>query len=177
MVRWLAPILSFTSEEIWRFMPGERPESVFLTTWYETPEAPKDTIDWPALIALRGDVTRELEKLREAGTVGSPLDAEIDVYCVPDEFARFATLGEELRFLFITSHARVHKAAKAPEGAVPAVNTGREGVWLTVKRTADPKCPRCWQRRPDVGQNAEHPELCSRCATNVAGAGEVRRFV
>jgi isoleucyl-tRNA synthetase len=177
MVRWLAPILSFTAEEIWRFMPGKRSESVFLETWYQAPQAPSDAIDWPALIALRGDVTRELEKLRDAGSIGAPLDAEVDVYCVADEHARFAALGEELRFLFITSHARVHEVQDAPAGAVPALNTGCAGVWLTVKPTSDQKCVRCWQRRPDVGQHATHPELCGRCVTNVDGPGEQRKYL
>jgi isoleucyl-tRNA synthetase len=177
MVRWLAPILSFTAEEIWRHMPGERAESVFLTTWHPLPAVPRDRIDWPALIALRGDVTRELEKLRDAGAIGAPLDAAVDVYCAPGELARFSALGEELRFLFITSHARVHEARQPPEGAVPAESVGNAGVWLTVKRSEDPKCVRCWQRRGDVGQHAEHPELCGRCVTNVEGGGEVRRYV
>ena len=111
MVRWLAPILSFTAEEIWRFLPGEHGESVFLETWHAVPETPSDTIDWPALIQLRSDVVRELEKLRDAGSIGAPLDAEVDVYCAPDEYARFNALGEELRFLFITSEARVHEVS------------------------------------------------------------------
>jgi isoleucyl-tRNA synthetase len=76
MVRWLAPVLSFTAEEIWRYLPGERSESVFLETWHTVPETQPDNIEWPALIQLRTDVTRELEKLRDAGSIGAPLDAE-----------------------------------------------------------------------------------------------------
>jgi isoleucyl-tRNA synthetase len=175
MVRWLAPILSFTAEEIWRFIPGKRAESVFLTTWHPLPEVPKDDTDWPALIELRGDVMRELEKLRVAGTIGAPLEAEVDVYCSPQEFARFNTLGDELRFLFITSAARVHKVDSAPSGAdiVPCTHGG---AWIRVTRTDAAKCVRCWHRRADVGSNAAHPELCARCVTNVDGPGETRRF-
>ena len=91
MVRWLAPILSFTAEEVWGYLPGERSESVFHETWHELPQVPEDTIDWDALIALRSDVTRELEKLRDAGLIGAPLDARVDVYCTPDERARFVS--------------------------------------------------------------------------------------
>jgi isoleucyl-tRNA synthetase len=175
MVRWLAPIISFTSEEIWRFLPGKRAESVFLTTWHELPDAPKDDIDWPALIELRADVMRELEKLRVAGTIGAPLEAEVDVYCSPQEFAHFNTLGDELRFLFITSAARVHKVDSAPTGPdIVACTHG--GVWMRVTPTEAAKCVRCWHRRPDVGSIAAHPELCARCATNVDGPGETRRF-
>ena len=177
MVRWLAPILSFTTEEVWGYLPGKRQESVFHETWHALPQVPTDPIDWQALIALRTDVTRELEKLREAGRIGAPLDARVDVYCVPDEFARFAALGAELRFLLITSHAQVHEATLAPAGAVPATNTGRAGVWILVQPSADPKCVRCWQHRSDVGADDRHPQLCARCVSNIEGPGERRIFV
>ena len=178
MVRWLAPVLSFTAEEIWQFLPGERAESVFLETWHPVPEVSARDVEWPALLQLRTDVTRELEKLRDAGTIGSSNDAEIDVYCAPGEYARFNALGEELRFFFITSHARVHRIEGAPPAeAVLAINTGRSGVWIAVKPTSDSKCVRCWQRRPDVGSNPKHPEICGRCVSNVEGPGEERQFV
>src|SRR5260370_42305156 len=103
MVRWLAPILSFTAEEVWRHLPGERRESVFHETWHTPPQAPADAIDWHALMQFRTDVTRELEKLRDTGAIGAPLDARVDVYCVADEVARFAALGAELPLLLIPS--------------------------------------------------------------------------
>jgi isoleucyl-tRNA synthetase len=177
MVRWLAPILSFTAEEAWRHLPGARRDSVFHDTWHSPPQAPADAIDWDALMLLRTDVTRELEKLRDTGAIGAPLDASVEVYCAADEFARFASLGEELRFLLITSHARVHKAAAAPVGAVAAANTGRAGVSILVQASTDPKCVRCWHRRPDVGSDARHPQLCARCVSNIEGPGEQRKFV
>ncbi|HTX06386.1 MAG TPA: isoleucine--tRNA ligase [Steroidobacteraceae bacterium] len=178
MVRWLAPLLSFTAEEIWEFLPGERSESVFLETWHAVPEVSAADIEWPALLQLRTDVTRELEKLRDAGSIGAPLDAEVDLYCAPDEYARFDALGDELRFFFITSHARVHRIEGAPPAeAVLASNTGRSGVWIAVKATSDPKCIRCWQHRPDVGSDPKHPEICGRCVANIEGPGEHRRYI
>jgi len=177
MVRWLAPILSFTAEEVWGYLPGERRESVFHETWHALPQAMDDPIDWDALIALRSDVTRELEKLRDAGLIGAPLDARVDVYCSADECARFAVLGGELRFLLITSEAQVHAVEAPPAGAVAASNTGRSGVWILAQRTDDPKCVRCWQRRPDVGEDSRHPQLCRRCVGNIEGPGEDRQFV
>ena len=177
MVRWLAPILSFTAEEIWRFLPGKRAESVFLETWYAAPEAQADPIDWPAFIQLRGDVVRELEKLRETGSIGAPLDAEADIYCTAAELGRFDALGAELRFLLITSEARVHQVTAPPAGATAATNTGSAGVWIAVKPAAAAKCVRCWQKRPDVGLNSAHPELCGRCVSNIEGPGERRLFV
>jgi isoleucyl-tRNA synthetase len=99
------------------------------------------------------------------------------VYCAPAELARCAALGDELRFLLITSEAQVHEVAAAPPGAVPASSTGRTGVWIVVQPTAEAKCVRCWQRRRDVGADARHPQLCGRCVTNIEGPGENRKYV
>jgi isoleucyl-tRNA synthetase len=179
MVRWLAPILSFTAEELWRHLSGPRAESVFLSTWHPLPELPPAEIDWPALIALRGDVARELERLRIAGEIGAPLDAELDVWCSAKQFPRVSALGSELRFLMITSEARVHEVASAsevPSQAVPAPGIEGGGVWLQVRASREVKCVRCWQRRPDVGVSADHPELCGRCVGNLSLPGESRRY-
>ena len=176
MVRWLAPILSFTAEEIWRFMPGVRAESVFLTIWHDLPAAPAATIDWQACIALRADLSRELERLREAGQIGGALDAEVDMYCNASQFPRFTALGDELRFVLIVSAARVHAVpdlAAVPAGAVPS---SREGLWLQVRPSNALKCVRCWHRPGDVGANAEHPELCGRCVVNITTTGETRSW-
>jgi isoleucyl-tRNA synthetase len=175
MVRWLAPILSFTAEEMWRYLPGEHAESVFLATWHVLPEVPRDDIDWNALIELRGNVLGELEKLRDAGVIGAPLEAEVDIYATPAAYARVNALHEELRFFLITSEARVHQVSAPPATAI-AASAGLGDVWLTVKETEAAKCARCWNRRPDVGTHPEHPELCGRCITNISSAGEKRVF-
>jgi isoleucyl-tRNA synthetase len=183
MVRWLAPILSFTSDEIWSFMPGKRGESVFLETWHKLPTPPSapDAIDWNALIALKTAVGQELEKLRVAGTIGSPLDAEVEVFCKDEFLERFKSLGEELRFLLIVSNAqvkRVSNAAGPPVGAIKVAEVAKEGgLWIRVQATPAPKCERCWHHRPEVGSNAEHPTICGRCVDNVTGPGETRTFV
>jgi isoleucyl-tRNA synthetase len=181
MVRWLAPVLSFTAEEIWQVLPGaqSKPKSVFLTTWHEFPQLPAPRIEWDALIALRQAVLRELEKLREAGTIGAPLEAEVDVYALPDHAQRYAALGDELRFLTITSAARVHVVHSEPDGVVVAEvgNAIIPGVWLKVRRTGGNKCVRCWHLTPDVGHHAEHPELCGRCVGNIGGHPERRQHV
>jgi isoleucyl-tRNA synthetase len=176
MVRWLAPVLSFTAEEIWRQLPGAQGESVFLTQWHALPEAAAHDVEWPAFFQLKRDVSRELEKLRDAQQIGAPLDAEVDVYCVPAEFERFNALGAELRFLLITSEATVHKVSAPPAGAVPASETGREGVWLAVRASTHPKCVRCWHHRVEVGADPAHPDICARCSSNIDGPGEARRF-
>jgi isoleucyl-tRNA synthetase len=178
MVRWLAPILSFTAEEIWSFMPGARNESVFFNTWVALPQGAgqRPSIDWDAILNLRSAVSRELEKLRNAGAIGAPLDAEIDVYAAPSLLQTVQPFGEELRFVFITSGARVHPADQRPADAVAAEEGESNLAWIVARPTSAAKCVRCWHKRPDVGSIAKHPELCGRCATNVDGPGEQRRY-
>jgi isoleucyl-tRNA synthetase len=177
MVRWLAPILSFTAEEIWKFLPGKRDASVFLATWWQLPEVAKTgSVDWDAVIALKADVARELERLRAAGELGAPLEAAVDVYLDEAQHRRMAALGDELRFALITSQARLHPAAGRPASAVAAITLASEGAWISVAVETAPKCARCWHRRADVGADPKHPEICGRCAANVEGPGETRRY-
>src|SRR5688500_7901323 len=169
LMRWLAPILSFTSEEIWRYMPGARSESVLFNTWLELPKdlTQRPSIDWDAILNVRSAISRELEKLRNAGSIGAPLDAEVDVYCKGQLLDTLQAFGEELRFAFITSAARVHSADSRPAGAVAADEGDNNTTWIAVKPTTAVKCVRCWHKRPDVGQDSRHPELCVRCVTNI----------
>jgi isoleucyl-tRNA synthetase len=178
MVRWLAPILSFTAEEIWRHMPGERTESVFHSTWATLPAAEEVTssVDWPVVLAARAAVLPELERLRIAGSIGAPLDAAVDLYAAPAQRTVLESLGDELRFVLITSAARVHPAEARPAEAVPAAAAGDGSLWIVVRPSTDAKCVRCWHRRADVGSDPSHPELCARCVVNVDGAGETRQF-
>jgi isoleucyl-tRNA synthetase len=178
LVRWLAPILSFTAEELWRYMPGERDQSVFLQTWIELPKGSDAAlaVDWEAVFAVRAAVSRELEKLRVGGAIGGPLDAEIDLYCAPALEKTLAAFGEELRFAFITSAARVHPASERPAQAVAAEEGEQNSVWIVVRASEHGKCTRCWHKRPDFGTHPQHPELCGRCVINLEGPGETRHF-
>jgi isoleucyl-tRNA synthetase len=176
MTRWIAPILSFTAEEAWALLPGRREESVFFAIWHELPDTPASGIDWDTLLALRGEVTRELERLRDAGRIGAPLEAEIDLWCAPGAFERFAALGDELRFLLITSAARVHRLDPGASAPPDAIATTIDGVALRAIPSQAAKCVRCWHRREDVGSTPAHPELCARCVVNVDGPGESRSF-
>ncbi len=115
MVRWLAPILSFTAEEAWGHLPGIPNESVFLNAWHQFPAGAerKSAIDWPALIALKADVARELERLRTLGSLGSSMEADVTVF-VPDALAaQFAAMHDELRFLLITGDAQGRELERA----------------------------------------------------------------
>jgi len=178
LVRWLAPITSYTADEIWHFIPGERSESVFLETWYPglfpleaKAEINRDT--WDKVMAARAAVSKELEALRKDGKIGASLNAEVELYCDASYFEELNKLGKELHFVFITSNAGVSAMQFCPDDAVA---TDIDGLKLKVAVSEHAKCVRCWHQRYDVGERAEHPELCGRCVENVAGAGEARRY-
>ncbi len=176
LVRWIAPILSFTADEIWAFLPGEREASVFLTQWYsglfkldDRSHFSRD--DWQHIIAVKTAVNQELEKARSEGLIKSGLQAEVDLACSVELKELLDRLGEELRFVLITSEARVHALANGVDASSDA-----EGFVIKITPTAQTKCVRCWHHRVDVGRHTEHPELCGRCVDNVVGIGEIRYF-
>lgn len=174
-VRWIAPILSFTAEEIWQHMPGERAASVFLSEWYaDLPAVDEAAFEyWQWFLALRTAVNRVLEDQRAQGVIRSALDAQVIIYASPDLLEKIARLGAELRFALITSQAGVRPLA---EKSAAATQTEINGLWVDVLVLSDPKCSRCWQRQPEVGQNDTHEGICTRCVVNVAGQGEVRQY-
>ena len=178
LARWLAPILSFTAEEIWEHLPGERSDSIFVETWYASLKELADSESmnrafWDKLIAVREVVSKELEGLREKGDIGSSLDAQVTLYCSEELRNVIALLEDELRFVFITSEITVKAGDSAPDDAT---TTEMSGLKLTVFPSDKPKCVRCWHHCIDVGENSTHPELCGRCVENVDGKGENRRF-
>ena len=157
MVRWLAPILSFTAEEIWRSLPGERPDSVFLCDVGGSAQSclrRAAAIDWDALIELRAAVTRELEQLREQGAIGAPLDAEVDVYCAAEHRARLqrARRGAALRVHHV-GRTRAPGRLRPAEDAVAAQNAGTIGRRGSgCDRSQATKCVRCWHQARGCGQ-------------------------
>nr|WP_242467643.1 isoleucine--tRNA ligase [Thiocapsa imhoffii] len=178
MCRWLAPILSFTAEEIWQHLPGQRAATVFVTTWYEglASLADGDSLDrafWERLIATRLAIGPALEGARKAGLIGSSLDAELDLYCDETLHQELARLGPELRFALIVSEVRLHPASERPSDASA---TDLSELAVRVSASTHTKCVRCWHHRADVGHDSTHPELCGRCVENVAGTGETRRY-
>jgi len=175
--RWFAPILSFTADEIWKFIPGERSESVFLEEWYspliDQEGADKRKTFWEQVMPIREAVNKQLEKLRIDKTIGSSLDAEVTLYC-SDAIKNILTpIEDELRFVLITSSASIKSLTDETD---QIVETSVEGLSVLVKASAYVKCVRCWHHREDVGQHTEHLELCGRCVDNIVGQGEQRRF-
>jgi len=174
LVRWLAPICSFTAEEIWAEMDGQREDSVMLATWYEglVPSSADQREFWASLRAVREAVGPHLEALRRSKEIGSSLAAEITLEADGVLAERLAEVGDELRFIFITSDVHLGPAGEGAQQAEVAGKTLR----FSVRPTDHPKCVRCWHHRDSVGSVTAHPELCGRCVENVDGAGETRRW-
>ncbi|HEX4976125.1 MAG TPA: isoleucine--tRNA ligase [Pseudomonadales bacterium] len=178
MVRWIAPILSFTAEEIWLCLPGQRAESVFLSTWYDLDafDAQNSGLDrtfWEQLLELKPVINKHIEQARKNALIGSDLEAELTLYCETALKNQLDRLGDELRFVTLTSAATVAALADAP---IDAVATEIPALKLLLTASAHNKCVRCWHLCPDVGTHSAHPELCGRCIENVEGKGEQRNF-
>ncbi|MGH8633421.1 MAG: isoleucine--tRNA ligase, partial [Burkholderiales bacterium] len=171
LTRLMAPILSFTAQEVWEVLAGGE-TSVFEQTWYEF-GLPRDAGElrerWRKLRELRSDVLKQLEALRVAGKVGSSLQGEVEIYANGESGSFLRSFADDLRFVFITSQAKVKDGAPAN-----AVGTVLPGVSIKVDPSPHSKCERCWHYRADVGQNTEHPALCGRCVANLFGTGEPR---
>ncbi len=177
LVRWIAPILSFTADEIWQHLPGERGDTVFYETWYQgltaLPENAKLGRDyWRRISGVKEAVNKCMEEARARGEIKGSLSAEVTLYCEGDLAADLEFLGEELRFVLITSEATVRPVSEAGSAEV----TSYEGLRVKVTPAAHAKCERCWHHREDVGTDPEHKDLCGRCIINVEGPGETRSF-
>ena len=168
MVRWMAPVLSFTADEIWDFLPGDKEETVWFATWYQglsaMPSEAKITVEqFERLFDLREQVSKVLEPMRANGEIGAALEAEITLKANVADQNLLLGMTDELRFLFITADVHLSPADV-------------ERIEVTAAKTTAPKCVRCWQHRQDVGQDASHPGLCVRCVENVQGDGERREW-
>lgn len=177
--RWIAPILSFTADEIWEHLPGEHEASVFFETWYQElftlgDAEPMGRDYWQQIMDVKEAVNKALEETRKAGKIKGSLSAEVRLYCEPGLAAQLKVLGEELRFVLITSEASVLEPGLP--GNEDAVATEMPGLQVSIQPTAHNKCDRCWHHRPEVGSRPEHPDLCDRCVVNLEGAGEERRY-
>ncbi|HZW20394.1 class I tRNA ligase family protein, partial [Noviherbaspirillum sp.] len=172
LLRVMAPMLSFTAEEAWAVFAGdadyaESGETIFTQTYYALPEidgAAALLDKFATLREIRAEVTKQLEEVRVAGGIGSSLQAEIEIKTSGERFALLDSIGEDLKFVFITSQTKVTKVASEAE----------EGVEVTP--SAHQKCERCWHYRAEVGTHADHPGLCGRCVSNLFGTGEARTF-
>ena len=165
MLRWMAPFLSFTAEEAWATpnatgKPFGSAQSIFFETYSDLP-APDGTLmhKWQRLLDIRAAANKEIEAVREQGQVGSSLQANLHITAPAEDMALLQSLGEDLKFVFITSTVTL---------------AAGESLCFTVQPATAPKCERCWHYRDDVGSDAAHPTICARCSSNLFGAGETR---
>jgi isoleucyl-tRNA synthetase len=177
LVRWIAPVLSYTAEEIWQLMPGERVDSVFMSEWYDGLFAldggDYDDAFWQETTSLINIVNEAIEPLRRDKVIRGSLEATVHIQPRSDAQREFLRKwGDELRFILIVSEASVEDE----QAAVPADHYETPDYLVWIEKNTDTKCVRCWHQREDVGQSEEHPELCGRCIENVAGSGEERRI-
>ena len=178
MVRWIAPILSFTADEVWQLLPGQRDAYVFTQEWYQ--DLQSITLDtdlsdayWENLLTVRNEVNKVIEQARRDKRIGGSLEAEVTLFADAALTEQLTHIGDELRFVLLTSEAKVLPLADATSDAV---ETELASLKLVVNATTAEKCERCWHHREEVGTIEAHPTLCHRCVTNIEGDGEVRLF-
>ncbi|MDO9053285.1 MAG: isoleucine--tRNA ligase [Gallionella sp.] len=167
LTRLIAPILSFTGEETWAILNGSDEVSVFEGAWHELPDAQlggEVISDWLKIESWRARVNKQLEEARSAGLIGSALAAEVDVFAAGEDYEILSRLGSDLRLVFITSRATVHRVASGEEQRID------------VAASLHDKCERCWHYREDIGTDEQHPTLCGRCVSNLFGEGEARHY-
>ena len=160
MLRWMAPFLSFTAEEAWKEFGSS--ESIFLETYADfKPQDNALLVKWTRIREIRDAVNKDIETLRADGKVGSSLQAEVTLEIAGEDFALLSSLGDDVKFIFITS------------AIILVAGTIQKTV---VTASSNMKCERCWHYVPDVGSHSEHPTICGRCISNLYGAGETRTF-
>ncbi|MGF1725943.1 isoleucine--tRNA ligase [Photobacterium nomapromontoriensis] len=178
LVRWMAPIMSFTADEIWNEMPGQRDKFVFSGEWFEglfglTEGEELNNEFWAEIQTVRGAVNKLLETARKDKVIGGSLQAEITLFATEAMAAKLNKLEDELRFVLLTSKADVVVVDSKPDDAQ---ETDVEGLFVTVKASEAAKCDRCWHHVADVGTIEGHEEVCGRCVSNIDGDGEERKF-
>ena len=187
LTRWIAPVLSFTSDEIWQHLREKsetnrqsRTPTPFTALYSDTlPELPAGSDlnrdDWVFMTAVRDAVSKTLEPLRSEGVIGGALEAAVTIYVSPQARQILSKTGEELRFVFITSEATLVDIADQPS-TLETHSTNGIDFAVSAQKAEGEKCVRCWHLRDDVGSNSEHPEVCGRCISNVHGEGEQRHI-
>ena len=170
LVRWIAPVLSFTAEEIWQLLPRRQVPSVFLSEWHDIVTT-TDNNDYEMLLDLNEVAAKALEIARDQKIIGSPLDADLTLYASKELAEFLEPFADELRFLFITSSAAIKSINNATDEAVHGENFA-----VSITQSDYEKCNRCWHRQESVNQSKHHPDLCSRCEANIEDSSEVRLY-
>ena len=183
LLRWIAPILSFTAQEAWEVLKGSNKEQgngyIFTQEWYEFPAVDMDDVtenDWQLILAAKEAVNKAIESAREQKLINANLSAEVAIYSNGDMANALAKLGDELRFVLITSGASLHDFADKP-AELTAAELENQNLAVQVAPAEGEKCVRCWHIVTDIGTNPAHAHICGRCVTNLPdGTGEVRHY-
>ncbi len=177
LIRWMTPIMTYTADEIWKLLGNE--ENILFEQWYDIPQVDENSQwpdkKWDAIREIRNANTKLLEQLRGAGDIGSSLDADVTIYASEEKYTELKDINDELRFVLITSAAKILPLSEKPDDAVEC-DIEEEKVFIVAQVAKGEKCTRCWHKRESVGANDKHPELCGRCITNVDGDGEQRAY-
>lgn len=179
MVRWIAPILSFTADEIWKYIPGNRSKYVFTETWYDglfsihSEEVMNDNY-WNVFLNVRNAVNKILEKFRISGFIGGSLEASVFLYATTELAEHLRVLEDELFFGLLTSSAVILDYYDIDDNI--EIQEEIPGLKIVLKRAEGKKCLRCWHYRVDVNQYIGYTNICKRCVKNIMGQGETRRF-
>lgn len=177
LVRWMAPIMTYTADEIWRLLGNQ--ENILFEQWYDLPEVTENNewgdSQWTLIREIRHANTKLLEQMRINGDIGSSLDAAVDIYLTEDDYQLLKDINDELRFVLITSEARFYPMSEKSSDAIECTLENTT-VAIVASVAKGGKCVRCWHVREDVGQHSEHPELCGRCIENIEGNGEIRTY-
>lgn len=178
LVRWITPILSFTADEIWQALPGYKEDEIFTQEWFSLPQTlATDSFGhdfWQDVAVVKTAINKVLEEARKEGLVGKSLEAEVTLFCDEQVLEKLSRLGNELRFVFITSGVTLQ--ALDATGAAEANSTDVPGLKIKVNKAEAEKCVRCWHHCDDVGTHKGHEEICGRCVDNIDGEGEKREF-
>ena len=164
LIRLMAPVLSFTAEELWNVVNKENKSTIFVESWYKLPShglSEKELLGWSHVLDVRNLANKKIEALREQGVVGSSLQAELKISAPSDIYKSLSFFAEELKYILITSKSTLEESKNALE--------------IEVNASKSNKCERCWHYIKDIGQNPKHPEICKRCISNLYEKGEERK--
>ena len=177
MIRWMAPIMTYTADEIWRLIGNE--ENILFEQWYEIPKVPVsqqwDAANWDEIREIRHANSKLLEQMRIDGKIGSSLDAAVNIYIEESSYQKLHLINAELRFVLITSVAQFLPIKEKSDKAV-ACKLENTTVYIDAQVASGDKCVRCWHKQENVGINKQYEELCSRCVENIVGNGELRVY-
>ena len=177
MIRWMAPIMTYTADEIWRLIGNDN--NVLFEQWYDIPNVADNkewgNDNWKIIQEIRNASSKLLEQMRVKGEIGSSLDASVDIYLDESNYQSLQSINSELRFVLITSAAQLLPISEKSNDAIEC-KLENTSIFISASVALGEKCVRCWHKREEVGQDEKHPELCGRCVQNIEGKGEKRAY-